>query len=70
MSSLDDWLHMTQLDLVGDVVADALSPLRFLGAQALYVLEPLTGAAAGELARRLEDEAEVGDCSSNEEGRS
>lgn len=70
VSKLRDWLQMTQLDLVGDVVAEGLAPLRLLSAQALYVLEPLAGAAAGDLARRLEGGAEVTNHASNEEGRS
>lgn len=53
-----NWLRMKGLQDIAAFILDAAGPFRYLGAQAMYVLEPFVGAGenfAHDLAVVLED---------------
>ncbi len=57
-----DWLVYRGLEEPAAILLDIARPLMPLGAQAVYLVEPLIGSRGGlmrELARLLEDEEEV-----------
>ncbi len=59
---LVDWLQKNGLAEVTAVLLEAAGPLSMLGAQALFMLEPLVsspGSRLGELAHALEDKDQV-----------
>lgn len=57
-----NWLKRHGLQDIAALVIDAAGPFRFLGAQAMYVLQPLLGAGANfaqDVAVILEDPEKV-----------